>query len=93
MQDLTVFHLLLVAQNLSNYRAIQAELAQIGNPGEFLDYRRSMLSSFSSATEQRNPRGDEYLFLLQSEIELLLDDIFALEECQHEVPERLASTV
>ncbi|KAI4874708.1 hypothetical protein NFI96_008077, partial [Prochilodus magdalenae] len=90
-RDLTFFqeaydHLLLVAQNPCNYGAIEAELAQIGIQNyNLMDvvFELLLLGVYGGMRPQICP----------SEMMFLLDEIFALEDCQYEVPGGLAFVV
>ncbi|KAL6468827.1 hypothetical protein MHYP_G00223510 [Metynnis hypsauchen] len=48
-------------------------------PGGFLGHLVDMICSFSPVSMQRRPRAEQYLFLLQDEAVLLLEEIFGRE--------------
>ncbi|KAL6468816.1 hypothetical protein MHYP_G00223400 [Metynnis hypsauchen] len=62
-------------------------------PGGFLGHLVDMICSFSPVSMQRRPRADKYLFLLQDEAMLLLEEIFGSEEHVYMDPGSLALTL
>ncbi|KAI4900624.1 hypothetical protein NFI96_021500, partial [Prochilodus magdalenae] len=63
------------------------------SPGGFLELLMAVLYSFPADSPVKRPKAEQYLLLLQNQMMLLIDEIFAGEVYLYLVPESLATAV